>query len=142
MPTAQISVQVEFCAAFRLEQPAFTDEQNMAAFGPCFSKNFHGHNYKLKVFFMGEIDPQTGMVADYSMLERLLQEQVVEHVNHRNLNLDVPFLRGLVPTSENLCVAFWPRISGGLPSGLTLVEVELSEDRRFGVRYRGPESQE
>lgn len=139
MTTAQVSVRVEFCAAFRLEQPAFTAEQNEAAFGPCFSKNFHGHNYILEVFFKGEIDPMTGMVADYAALESMLHQQIVDHVNHRNLNLDVPFLKGLVPTSENLCVAFWPRIAGALPDGLTLVEMSLSEDRRFGVRYHGPE---
>lgn len=141
MPTAQISVQVEFCAAFRLEQPKFSDEQNQAAFGPCFSKNYHGHNYFLTAFFTGEIDPLTGMVADYSVLDRMLEEQVVSQVNHRNLNLDVPFLRGLVPTSENLCVAFWPRIVGELPAGVTLLRLELKEDRRFGVVYHGPDSQ-
>lgn len=142
MPTAQISVQVEFCAAFRLEQPQFSEEQNRAAFGPCFSENFHGHNYILQVFFMGEIDPLTGMVADYSILDRLLDEQIVSQVNHRNLNLDVPFLKGLVPTSENLCVAFWPRIADALPAELTLVRMELKEDRRHGVVYHGPDSQE
>ena len=142
MAFAQISVQVEFCAAFRLEQPQFTDEQNLAAFGPCFSRNFHGHNYLLTAVFSGEIDVQTGMVADYSVLDRLLDEQVVSQVNHRNLNLDVPFLEGLVPASENLCVSFWPRICGAMPAGLSLLELQLKEDRSHSVIYRGPETQE
>ena len=138
MPTAQIRVQAGFCAAFRLSQPEFTDEENLAAYGPCFSANYHGHNYSLWVTVSGPIDAQTGMVVDYVLLDAIIAEQVIDHVDHKNLNLDVPFMANLVPTSENLCAAFWPRIAGVLPKELQLVEISLQEDRDHQVIFRGP----
>jgi 6-pyruvoyltetrahydropterin/6-carboxytetrahydropterin synthase len=140
MVRAQIRVQAEFCAAFRLAQAHLTEAENRALYGPCFSDNFHGHNYLLAVVVAGEVSAETGMVADYAVLDRIVAEQVIERVAHKNLNLDVDFLAGIVPTSENLCIAFWPRIQETLPGGLILIELSLQESRDHSVRYFGPES--
>jgi 6-pyruvoyltetrahydropterin/6-carboxytetrahydropterin synthase len=140
MVRAQIRVQAEFCAAFRLAQAHLTDAQNRAWYGPCFSDNFHGHNYLLTVVVEGKVPPESGMVADYAVLDAIVAEQVVNCVDHRNLNLEVDFLAQIVPTSENLCIAFWPRIQAALPVGLILRELHLQESRDHGVIYHGPES--
>lgn len=140
MPRARVSVQVEFCAAYRLAMEGATDEENRAAFGVCFSRNFHGHDYLLRMTVEGEVDHRTGMVADYAALDRLLEEEVFRPLDHRNLNLDVPFLTGVVPTSENLCVHLWPRLADALPEGCALVELRLREGRDHEVAYLGPKS--
>lgn len=137
MPRAQICVRAEFCAAFRLAMDGATDAENREAFGVCFSPNYHGHNYLLEVTVEGEISSRTGMVADYAVLDRIVREQVIEPVDHRNLNTDVAFLEGVIPTSENLCVAFWPRIEAALPAGLALLRLRLQESRDHAVVYEG-----
>jgi len=138
MPRAEIRVSAEFCASFRLEIVGASDEENRAAFGACFSENFHGHNYLAEFRLEGEIDPRCGMVADYAVIDRLIQEHIIEAVDHRNLNLDVDFLAGIIPTSENLCVAFWQRLAAVLPDGVRLGEIHLRESRDHAVVYRGP----
>ena len=133
-----IKQQVEFCAAYRLASPHYTDQENRAAYGPCFSENFHGHNFQLTVIVEGEVNPQSGMLVDYVLLSKIISEQVLDHVDHKNLNLDVEFLQGVLPTSENLCAAFWPRIAGQLPAGVSLKELWLQESRDNSVIYSGP----
>jgi 6-pyruvoyltetrahydropterin/6-carboxytetrahydropterin synthase len=137
MPRAQICVRAEFCAAFRLAIEGADDAENRAAFGVCFSPNYHGHNYLIEVTIEGEVDRRTGMVADYAVIDKVLQHQVIDPVDHRNLNTDVDFLQGVIPTSENLCVAFWPRLQAALPSGLRLLRLRLQESRDHAVIYEG-----
>ncbi|RMH01720.1 MAG: 6-carboxytetrahydropterin synthase [Planctomycetota bacterium] len=133
MPSVRISHTTEFCAAFRLRNEARDAAWNDAAYGPCHSPNFHGHNYLLTVEVEGPIDPETGMVMDYARLAELVRERVTDRVDHRNLNLDVDFLAGVIPTSENLAVVFWRRLAAELPAGLKLVRLRLQESRDNAV---------
>ena len=137
MPRAQIRVRSEFCAAFRLAMEGASDAENAAAFGVCFSPNYHGHNYLLEVCVSGEVDARTGLVADYAVLDELVGRLIVAEVDHKNLNTDVNWLEGAVPTTENLCVAFWSRLSEALPPGLTLDRIRLQESRDHEVVFEG-----
>ena len=105
--------------------------------GVCFSPHFHGHNYLLEVAVSGDIDPRTGLVADYAVLDELVDREIIREVDHRNLNLDVAWLQGVVPTSENLAVAFWGRLEAGLPAGLRLDRIRLQESRDHEVVLEG-----
>lgn len=139
MPIARIQHEIEFCAAFRLAMPGATEEENRSAFGVCFSPHYHGHNYQLKVTLEGEIDPQTGMVMDYAVLAEIMQRRIFQPLDHKNLNEDVPFLEGIIPTSENLCVAFWSELAPEFSLPIRLVELELRESRDNAVVYHGPD---
>jgi 6-pyruvoyltetrahydropterin/6-carboxytetrahydropterin synthase len=98
---------VRFNAAHRLHNPDLSDEENRRLFGLCNSPNFHGHNYELEIAVRGTPDGPTGYVIDLSELQRIADAVIVEPLDHRNLNLDVEFLRGINPTVENLVVACW-----------------------------------
>lgn len=137
MPRAQIRVRSEFCAAFRLAMEGASDAENAAAFGVCFSPNYHGHNYLLEVTVSGEIDARTGLVVDYAVLDAWIAREIHAEVDHKNLNTDVPWLAGVIPSSENLCVAFWARLFETLPAGLRLERIRLRESRDHEVVFEG-----
>ena len=84
-----------------------SDEENQRVFGKCNNPNWHGHNYILDVSVTGALDSRTGYVIDLSRVKQIVEESVMRHVDHRNLNLEVDFLRGVIPTTENIVVAFW-----------------------------------
>lgn len=134
-----VTREVHFSAAHRLHNPTRSEEWNRTTFGLCNSPNWHGHNYRLEVTVRGEVDPDTGFVIDFAYLKRLLEEQVTGECDHRNLNLDVSFLHGIIPSTENLAIAFWKRLEGHIPSG-TLYSVKVFETERNWVEYRGPNS--
>jgi 6-pyruvoyltetrahydropterin/6-carboxytetrahydropterin synthase len=113
----RVSRREAFNAAHQLSNPGLSDEENERLFGKC--ANVHGHNYVLEVVVAGEIDQATGYVFDLKELSDLIGRRVVEDVDHRNLNTDVPWLEGRIPTAENLAVAFWERIRSELPGGLS-----------------------
>lgn len=102
-----ITKQVHFCAAHRLFNPEWSDEQNEAAFGPCANANWHGHNFDLFVTIIGDPDPSTGFIMNFKDLKRIVKDHILEMVDHRNLNLDVPFMKGKLTSCENLIVEFW-----------------------------------
>jgi 6-pyruvoyltetrahydropterin/6-carboxytetrahydropterin synthase len=104
--------RVTFAAAHALRRRDWDEERNRAVFGACAGD--HGHNYVLEVSVGGEADPQTGIIVNLRDLDRVVRETIVDHVDHRHLNRDVPFLDGLVPTAENLATAFWHRLEEGL----------------------------
>ncbi|MDM7915523.1 MAG: 6-carboxytetrahydropterin synthase [Candidatus Eisenbacteria bacterium] len=133
----RITKQVEFSASHRLYSPDFTDEKNWEVFGICNNPNGHGHNYVLDVTLAGQPDPQTGMILDLKRLKDILDEVLISKVDHKNLNLDVDFLRGVVPTVENLVIRFWEQLEGRIP-GCTLHELTLYESRTNFARYFGP----
>jgi 6-pyruvoyltetrahydropterin/6-carboxytetrahydropterin synthase len=133
-----ITRQVHFNAAHRLENPFKNQAWNEAKFGPCNNPHWHGHNYVLEVTVKGRPDPETGYVIDLGELKRLLQVAVVEKCDHRNLNTDVAFLRGINPSTENLVIAFWREIEAILPTG-KLHCVRLYETPRNFAEYFGPE---
>lgn len=136
MPTARVTRRVHFCAGHRLHNPDWDDERNRATYGLCNNPNGHGHNYDLEVTVEGEVDPETGYVMDLKKLKDLLGETVLDDLDHANLNVDVPWLAGVVPTTENLALAIWRRLEGRL-GAVRLTNVRLWETERNMVEYRG-----
>ncbi len=136
--TVFITRQVHFNAAHRLENPAKSLAWNQRQYGLCTSPHWHGHNYVLEVTVKGQPDPETGYILDLSALKRVLHEAVVDKCDHHNLNQDVDFMRGIIPTTENLVIAFWgeiePRLTGG-----KLHCVRLFETPRNFAEYFGPD---
>jgi 6-pyruvoyltetrahydropterin/6-carboxytetrahydropterin synthase len=119
-----VSRRESFNAAHQLRDPGLSDAENERLFGKC--ANLHGHNYVLEVVVAGQIDPATGYVFDLKQLSDVICRRVIQDVDHRNLNTDVPWLAGLIPTAENLAVAFWERLQSELPEG-SLRSVRLWE---------------
>jgi 6-pyruvoyltetrahydropterin/6-carboxytetrahydropterin synthase len=113
--TVLVSRRETFNAAHQLHDPALSDEENQRLFGKC--ANLHGHNYVLEVVVAGEIDRTTGYVLDLKQLSDVICRLIIQDVDHRNLNTDVPWLEGLIPTAENLVVAFCERVRSELPEG-------------------------
>ena len=110
-----VSRRDTFNAPHELRDPGLSDEENRRVFGKC--ANLHGHNYVLEVVVAGEIDAATGYVLDLKHLAEVMSRRVIVDVDHRNLNSDVPWLEGIIPTAENLAVAFWERMRSELPAG-------------------------
>ena len=115
MPRCRVTRRVHFNAAHRLHNPDATEAWNQATYGVCNNPNFHGHNYELDLSVEGEIDPGTGYVMDLNHLKDLAQERLLRHLDHKNLNLDVPWFRDLVPTSENIALVCWRELRAALP---------------------------
>ena len=113
--TVSITRRESFNAAHQLRDPRLSDEENRRLFGKCV--NLHGHNYVLDVVVTGKIDA-SGYVWDLKQLSDVMCRLIVQDVDHRNLNTDVPWLEGRIPTAENLAVAFWERLESELPQGL------------------------
>jgi 6-pyruvoyltetrahydropterin/6-carboxytetrahydropterin synthase len=122
--TVLVSRRESFNAAHQLRDPALSEEENQRLFGKC--ANLHGHNYVLEVVVAGEIDRTTGYVFDLKQLSDVICRLIIQDVDHRNLNTDVPWLEGLIPTAENLALAFWERVRSELPDG-SLRSVRLWE---------------
>ncbi len=114
--TVLVSRRETFNAAHQLRNPGLSDDENKRLFGKC--ANLHGHNYALDVVVAGAIDEASGYVVDLKWLSQVICQQIVQHVDHRNLNTDVPWLSGCIPTAENLAVMFWDRLRAELPDGL------------------------
>ena len=123
-----------FSAGHQLANPALGAEENRALYGPCFRP--HGHNYLLEVTVGGRIDPRTGMAADLVMLESAVRRAVLDVVDHRDLNADVPALEGVITTGENLARAFWRLLAPALPAG-TLRRVAVVETANNTFEYYG-----
>ena len=136
MTRATIVRRLHFNAAHRLHNPARSDEWNTSTFGACNNPNFHGHNYELEVMVEGDIDPDTGYVLDVMVLRQVVEAEVLSQLDHRNLNLDVPWFRNHIPSAENIAVYIWERIKDKLPSG-RLKRVRLWETPRNWVDYDG-----
>ncbi len=135
--TVFITRQVHFNSAHRLHNPTKSQAWNRRQYGLCTNPHWHGHNYVLEVTVRGEPAADTGYIIDLGELKRLLHRAVVDLCDHRNLNEDVPFLRGVIPTTENLVIAFWHRIAPLLPAG-RLHCVRLYETPRNFAEFFGP----
>ncbi|MBX7245338.1 MAG: 6-carboxytetrahydropterin synthase [Candidatus Sumerlaeaceae bacterium] len=132
-----ITRKVDFCASHRLYNPEFTDEKNDRIYGRCNNPNGHGHNYELEVTLRGSVDPETGMVMDLKALKTLLVQEIIDKVDHKNLNVDVDFLAGVIPTAENIVVSFWQILEKRLPRNCELHEMKLWESADNMAYYRG-----
>ena len=128
MPIVSITRLLRFNAAHRVYNPALSDEENDRIFGKCNNPNWHGHNYTLEVTVEGEVDPRTGYVIDLGDLKRIAKRELDDHLDHKNLNLDVPFMTGTIPTTENLVLVCWrilaPHVAPARLSRLRLWETE------------------
>ncbi|MSR36847.1 MAG: 6-carboxytetrahydropterin synthase [Gemmatimonadetes bacterium] len=137
MPHVRVTRRLHFSAAHRLFRSDWSAERNAEVFGDCSHVNWHGHNYEMAITVTGEVDPETGFVMDLKDLRDLVEERVVRDVDHRNLNLDVSWMTGVLPTTENFVVAIWNRLSDGLPEGVRLERIVLEETPRNSVEYTG-----
>ena len=128
-----------FNAAHKLYNPNWTEEKNKEVFGPCSNANWHGHNYELIVTVKGQPDPETGFVIDLKKLSILIREEIIEKVDHKNLNLDVSFMADKLASTENLVIEFW-RILKPLISAISSAQLhclKLYETPRNFVEYYG-----
>ncbi len=107
MPNVTITKRMLFNAAHRVHNPALSDAENAALFGKCNNPNWHGHNYMLDVSITGPVDEKTGYVIDLRALKAIIEREVVDKVDHKNFNLEVDFMRNVIPTTENIVVAMW-----------------------------------
>ena len=126
--------KAHFNAAHRLHNPAWSDEQNARVFGKCNNPNYHGHNYELLVQVVGEINPETGYVIDLGVLNDLIEENVLQKFDHKNLNLDTEEFRHLNPSAEHICVVIYNLLRTHLPTHLDL-KIRLYETERNFVEY-------
>jgi len=136
--TVFVTRQVHFNAAHRLHNHSKSAKWNRDQFGLCNNASGHGHNYVLEVTVSGEPDPATGYVIDLGALKTILEKTILEPCDHRNLNTQVRFLRGVIPSTENLTIAFWERIEP-LLGNRRLHCVRLYETPRNFAEYRGPD---
>lgn len=125
-----------FAAAHRLFKPELSDEENFDLFGKCSNPNWHGHNYTLEVTVIGEVDEGTGFVLDIKKLKEIIRENVISKVDHKNLNLDTDFMKGIIPTSENISIAIWDQLAEKIPGG-KLFSVKLYETENNYFEYKG-----
>lgn len=125
-----------FSASHRLWSEHLTDQENYAIYEKCANPNGHGHNYILEVTVRGQPDERTGMVLNLTDLKNAINEAIITWVDHKHLNYDVPWLEGIIPTTERLVIAFWQRLETVLPTG-QLYEVRLHETENNSAFYRG-----
>lgn len=127
-----------FSASHRLYNAAWSDDQNEAVFGKCSNRYGHGHNFQLIVTVKGDVNPDTGFVMNLVDLKTIMMHEVIDHVDHRNLNEDVPFLKGIMPSTENLAIAFWARLAPAIAAkGAQLHGIRIIETENNFVEYFG-----
>lgn len=127
---------MRFNAAHRVFNPAFSDAENEATFGKCNNPNWHGHNYDLEVSVEGDIDERTGYVLDLARLRDIVDRELIEKIDHRNFNLDVAFMKGIIPTAENIVVEFWKILEPAVAPA-KLKRLLLRETENNYVEYTG-----
>lgn len=129
-----------FNAAHKLYNPEWSKEKNFEVFGPCANENWHGHNFELITSVKGEVNPETGFVIDLKKLKEIIQSEIIEKLDHKNINLDVPFMKGKMGSCENLIIEFWkilkPKINQIEPNA-QLHRLRLYETPRNFVDYYG-----
>jgi 6-pyruvoyltetrahydropterin/6-carboxytetrahydropterin synthase len=127
----RLTRRYRFCASHRLHAPGFTDEENRALYGKCNNPHGHGHDYVLEVSVRGEVDPKSGRVADVAALDALVREQVLEPLDHRDLNSEVPAFASRVPTTENLALEIRSRLEDRWAAALARLErIRIQETKR------------
>ncbi|MCB0786103.1 MAG: 6-carboxytetrahydropterin synthase [Flavobacteriales bacterium] len=138
MPVVHITRRERFSAAHKLSRPDWSPEKNLSTFGKCSNPNWHGHNYELWVTVVGEPSAETGFVIDLSQLGQLMKERVIDIVDHKNLDLDVPFMKGRYSSTENLAIAIWEQLVQPVTAlGGRLHCVKLQETENNHVEYYG-----
>ncbi len=136
-PYAYVSRSEHFSACHRLHSNELTDVENRELFGKCNNINGHGHNYELEVVIYGPIDPVTGMVMNITELKQDIEKTVMNQLDHKNIDLDVPYFKNVVSTTENLAVFIWKQLKSIMKKPELLCEVRLHETAKNLVVYRG-----
>jgi len=131
-----VTARLTFSAAHRLHNPERDAAWNLEVYGKDNNPAGHGHNYVITVSVKGKVNPETGMVIDLRELKDIGRREIIDHVDHNNLNEDVPFLRGIIPTAENMASAFWQQLAPAI-RGAQLYEIVLHETEKNSVAYRG-----
>lgn len=136
-----ITRRERFNAAHRLYRPDYNDEQNMEIFGKCSNPNWHGHNYELFVTVKGEMNPETGFLVNLKLLSKIIRQFVTDKLDHRNINLEVDFMRGKFASTESLAMAIWEQLDHSVKAmGAKLHCVKLHESENNYVEYYGQET--
>ena len=130
-----VTVKVYFEAAHRLHNPGKPEDWNRRVYGKCNNPHGHGHNYVLEVAVTGDVDAETGYLIDMKELKAIIHRAVVDEVDHRHLNLEVPWLQGINPTAENLARVFFERLAPSLPAGIELAAMTVHETERNSATY-------
>ena len=136
MPIVSITRLVRFNAAHRVYNPSLSDEENQRLFGKCNNPNWHGHNYTLEVTVEGAVEAKTGFVVNLADIKKIVEREIVDVIDHKNLNLDVPFMSGTIPSTENLVLACW-RILAPAVAPARLSKLKLWETENQYVEYDG-----
>lgn len=133
-----ITRKFHFSASHRMYKPELNDEENFKLYGKCSNPNGHGHNYILDVTVEGEADPEIGYVMDLKQLKKIVDDELIEKVDHKNLNADVDFMKGVIPTSENIVIKFWEQLENKINNKYRkLYSLKLFETENNVVEYRG-----
>ena len=133
-----ITRRERFSAAHKLARKDWSEEKNYEVFGKCSNPNWHGHNYVLYVTVKGKPEPSTGFVVDLSALGDLIKSNVIDHIDHKNMNVDVEFMKGLMTSTENIAIAIWNQLEKPVADlGATLHCVKLHETENNYVEYFG-----
>lgn len=125
-----------FSASHRLYNPKFSEQENLRIYGKCAYPNGHGHNYEIDVTVVGDPDSDTGMIIDLKKLSDLIRSEIIEKVDHKHLNIDVDFLRGVIPTAENIAVTFWNILNPRIKQG-RLYSIRVYETPNNYAEYKG-----
>jgi 6-pyruvoyltetrahydropterin/6-carboxytetrahydropterin synthase len=138
MKTIYITRRETFNAAHKLYQPNWTEEENNLVFGKCANKNWHGHNFTLFVTVKGVPNKETGFVMNLKTLSEIINTHVIESLDHKNLNLDVSYLTGIMASTENLAIAIWDQLANEIEkNGGELAKIKLIETENNFVEYFG-----
>lgn len=138
MKTVQVIRRERFNAAHRLFNPNWTDEKNESVFGKCSNKNWHGHNYTLFVIVEGTVDPETGYVIDLKILSDIIKRRIVDKMDHKNLNLEVDFMKDTITTAENIAIKIFEELKSDIEdTGNKLHSIKLYETENNYVEYYG-----
>ena len=138
MKTVYITRRETFNAAHKLWRPEWSDEKNQEVFGKCSNHNWHGHNFQLYITVKGVPHPETGFVMNLKVLSVLIREHIIEALDHKNLNLDVPFLTGIMASTENMAVAIWDILDPLVQQhGGEMAKIKLIETENNFVEYYG-----
>ncbi len=133
-----ITRRERFNAAHRLFRPEYSPEKNLEVFGKCSNPNWHGHNYELYVTVSGPVNPETGFVINLKILSRIIREKVLDKLDHKNINLEVSFMKGKLASSENLVMAIWEQLEEPIRrEGVRLHRIKLYETENNFVEYLG-----
>ncbi len=133
-----ITRRERFNAAHRLFKAEYSDEKNLEIFGKCSNPNWHGHNYELFVTVKGKVNPETGFLVNLKALSKIIREKIIEKIDHKNINLEVDFMKNKMASTENLTIGIWNQLEKEITGlGITLHSVKIYESENNIVEYLG-----